>query len=425
MSPRSLTLCVFVVACAKPSGTGSPTGSTAATGATGVSAATMDTGADPGTGPTQPGPTVATRIGGKLLIGLFENPGGHWMHDSGVAWNARYAYFTRGWENNWGFGAHDGSFALDYMKSSDSVGLVPAIAYYVMNNYDPMYREDLFYQKTKDPTTMHGYFSDFLLMMQRCKDFGKPVLIMMEGDGYAYMQTQSQNNPSAYSAIADSGLPELAGVPNTAAGWGQAFLALRKAAGADNALLGMHLSGWASGKDLLYFQVSDALQPEVDKVYTFLSALGLDSYDFLVSDPLDRDSNFYVLTKGEDRWWDMSAAASISSKSFNRYNEYLRLWQQKAHKPFVLWQIPLGNSYHLDQNNTGQARGGYKDNRVEYFLGTAAHTSALVSLGVIALLFGAGTGGQASYGNDLAPSNISYIQTLADTFFKAGGLALP
>ena len=37
-------------------------------------------------------------------------------------------------------------------------------------------------------------------------------------------------------------MPELAGLPNTVAGWGLAFLQLRKSVGANNAILGMHVS---------------------------------------------------------------------------------------------------------------------------------------------------------------------------------------
>jgi hypothetical protein len=108
------------------------------------------------------------------------------------------------------------------------------------------------------------------MLMARVKEFGKPTLILLEADGFGYMQQQSKNNPNAYAAVAATGLPELAGLPNTVAGWGLAFLQLRKAVGASNAILGIHISGWASGKDLAYFSVGDALLPEVQKVHTFL-----------------------------------------------------------------------------------------------------------------------------------------------------------
>ena len=95
--------------------------------------------------------------------------------------------------------------------------------------------------------------------------------------------SRSASNPNAFAAIASSGMPELAGLPNTVAGWGLAFLQIKKAVGANNAILGIHLSAWASGKDIAHFNVTDPLQPEVDKVYNFLAPAGL-------GEQRDRDS---------------------------------------------------------------------------------------------------------------------------------------
>src|SRR6185369_6059822 len=124
--------------------------------------------------------------------------------------------------------------------------------------------------------------------------------------------------------------------------------------------LGIHISAWASGKDVSYYNVTDPLGPEVDKVYNFLAPAGIaanvtgQTYDVLVGDPLDRDSDFYRLSQGNpNRWWDASDTASISSRSFNRYAEWLRLWNVTAQKRWVLWQIPLGNSASKNVNNNG------------------------------------------------------------------------
>ena len=118
-------------------------------------------------------------------------------------------------------------------------------------------------------------------------------------------------------------MPELAGLPNTVAGYGLAFLQLRKAAAASNVVLGLHISAWASGKDIAAYNVTEPLSPEVDKVYGFLAPFGLaanvtgQQFDVLVGDPLDRDADFYRVTQGSNRWWDASDTASISSRSFN------------------------------------------------------------------------------------------------------------
>ncbi len=369
----------------------------------------------------------------SLLVGLFENTGGTWMKNSEVAWNARYRYLTKNWVNNWGFGAYDGGFALSYMKECDGLKTVPAISYYQMND-EPGGGEGQFLIKVQTPATMKSYFGDFKILMQRAKEFGKPVYILLEPDGVGFLQNQTGSKSETYAAIAASGMPELAGLPNTVAGFGLAFLAIKNAVGASNALLGLHISGWASGQDLFAYSVTIPLQPEIDKVYNFLAPLGLNSnvtgltYDLLVGDPLDRDADYYKVVKndGGNHWWDTSATASVNSRSFNRYREWLHLWNIKSGKPWVLWQIPLGNSNHLNVNNNGNAREGYKDNRPEYFLGDNGiqHCQQFASAGVIALLFGAGAGGVSSYGNDIYTDGKSFMQTRGAAFFAAGGVTL-
>lgn len=374
---------------------------------------------------------VPAPLPARLAVGLVEEPGATWMKTSGVPWDMRYHYFTRGWRDNWGWDAtHSGQWGLDFMKECDAQGAIPVVQYYCMNE-EPGGGEGQFYSKTQNAATMASYFDDFKVLMQRCKDFGKPVLVLMEGDGFAYMEIQSHDNPDAPAAIASTGMAELQGLPNTAAGWGLAFLQLRKAVGAANVVLGMHISAWATQLDISYFNVTDPLQPEVDKAYAFLSKLGLASnvtgqtYDVLVGDPLDRDSDYYRISLGQDRWWDASDSAPIASKSFNRYAEWLRLWNIKAQKRWVLWQVPLGNSNHLNVPNNGGPREGYKDNRPEYFFaGDDGHLRKFADAGVIALLFGAGVGGQATYQNDLFTDGQPFMKTHAGAFLKAGGLAI-
>jgi hypothetical protein len=316
------------------------------------------------------------------------------------------------------------------MKECDQQNTIPVLQFYVMNG-EPGGGEGEFYNKTKNPQTMAEYFNEFKILLERVKEFGKPVILLIEADGFSFLQSQTGSNPDAYSAIADSGLVELADLPNSAAGWGLAFLKLRQSVGAGNALLGMHISAWASGKDISY-SVTDPIQPEVDKVYNFLAPLGLaqnqtgDTYDLLVSDPSDRDADFYKVTYGHDSWWDASDSAPIESKSFNRYAEWLRLWNVKAQKRWVLWQIPLGNSNNLNVWNSGNPSEGYRDNRTEYFFGPQrdAHLAKWVDCGVIALLFGAGAQGQANYTNDVYSDGQLFMKSRAGAFLNAGGMNL-
>jgi hypothetical protein len=381
-------------------------------------------------GPSGAAGVIPFGLPSRFTVGLFEDHGGTWMRNSGVRWDARYRYFTQGWVNNWGWSAYDGSWGLSYFRESDAQGLTPVVQYYVMNGVAG-YNENAFLATMQNPSKMADYFGQWKILMERVRDFGKPAVILVEADGFGFLEQQSAGNPNAYAAVAASGIPELAALPNTVAGWGLAFLQLRKSVGATNAILAMDISGWATGKDLFYFSVTDPLGPEVDKAYTFLAPLGLaanqtsQTWDLLANNPLDRDSDYYT-TLGQNRWWDASDTASISSRSFTRYAEWLRLWNLKAQKRWVLWQIPLGNSNHLNVYNNGQPRQGYKDNRPEYFFGVNgdAHRQAFAKVGVIGVYFGAGTGGMSGYGNDTYTDGQLFMKSRAGLFLNSGGLLI-
>jgi Bacterial Ig domain len=374
--------------------------------------------------------TIPYGLPSRFTVGLYEENGSTWMHGSGALWDTRYRYFTYGWVNNWGWGAYDGSWGLSYLKDCDTQGEMPVVEYYVMNGLSG-YNESAFLATAQNAAKMADYFGEWKILMQRVRDFGKTTVILVEGDGFGFLEQQAAGNPSAYAAVAATGIPELAGLPNTVAGWGQAFLQLRSAVGASNAILAMDISGWATGKDLLYFSVTDSLSPEVDKAYAFLAPLGLSAnqtgstWDLLTNNPLDRDSDYYT-TLGQNRWWDASDSASISSKSFNRYAEWLRLWNVKSAKRWLLWQVPLGNSNHLNIYNDGTPRAGYKDNRPEYFFqwNADAHRQKFASAGVVGLLFGGGASGMSGYTNDVYTDGQLFMKSRAGAFLGSGGLTI-
>ncbi len=131
---------------------------------------------------TAAGP-VPAGLPAHVLVGLFEDSGGTWMKSSGVPWDARYRYFTKGWVENWGWSAYDGSFGLQYMQECSAQGYVPAIQYYQMNA-EPGGGEAQFLTKVQNSTTMASYFNDFKILMQRVKELGKPTFVLLEADGF-------------------------------------------------------------------------------------------------------------------------------------------------------------------------------------------------------------------------------------------------
>jgi hypothetical protein len=381
-----------------------------------------------GGGPGDAAGVIPFGLPNRFTVGLYEENNQTWMSTSGARWDTRYRYFTNGWVNNWGWGNYDGSWGLAYLQQCDSMGFMPVVQYYVMSGISN-YNESAFLATAQDAAKMADYFGQWKILMQRVKDFGKPTVILVEADGFGFLEQQTGGNASTYAAVAATGIPELAGLPNTVAGWGLAFLELRASVGATNAILAMDISGWGTGKDLLYFSVTDPLDIEVNKAYAFLAPLGLaanqtgQTWDLLSNNPLDRDSDYYS-TLGQDRWWDPSDTASISSKSFNRYAEWLRLWNVKSAKRWMLWQIPLGNSNHLNVYNNGNPREGYKDNRPEYFFlfgdGGNTHRRTFAHDGVIGLLFGAGAGGMSFYTNDTYTDGQLFMKSRAGGFLNSG-----
>jgi hypothetical protein len=276
--------------------------------------------------------------------------------------------------------------------------------------------------------------------MQRASGYAKPVVVIVEGGYFGDLQQQSHGNTSTTASIASSGLPELASLPDTVAGFGLAFLAMRKAASADNVVLGIDVPFWATGEFILA-NTSDDIQPHVDSQYAFLAPFGLAdnltgaTFDFVANSPGPGDFDWLRLdqanngNQSQDVWWDPSDSAILTSRSFNRYAEWLRLFNQASNLRWALWQLPLGNSNspNIDNPNTAggsppSGAGGWKDNRTEYFFCSQSnrHLGRFADAGVIALLFGSGGAGCTDQTSDYYVDGQPFLKTHAGALLAAG-----
>jgi hypothetical protein len=166
-----------------------------------------------------------------------------------------------------------------------------------------------------------------------------------------------------------------------------------------------------------------------------------DRFDFQASNPLSGDADYYRIVGGDNgRWWDASDTASVNSKSFNRYAEWLRQFNQASGRRWMLHQIPVGNSNMLNVDSDCGAptdkctpRTGYKDNRPEYFFNYDApssktirdqHLAKFADAGVIGLLFGAGDGGSTTPYNDTWTDGQLFLKSRAGAVISAGGFAI-
>jgi YHS domain-containing protein len=226
------------------------------------------------------------------------------------------------------------------------------------------------------------------------------------------------------------------------AGFGLAFLQLRKSVGANNVLLGFDVPYWATG-DFISTNTEDDIQPHVDSQFAFLSALGLganatgQTFDFVATNPLGADFDWYRLdladngNQSQNLWWDPRDTAPITSRSFNRYAQWLSLFNKASSLRWLLWQIPMGNSNSPNVDNTNGASvsnqaAGWKDNRPEYFFCSESnrHLGQFADAGVIALLFGAGGTGCTDQTSDYYPNGQLFLQSHAGAIVNSGGFPL-
>jgi hypothetical protein len=239
-----------------------------------------------------------------------------------------------------------------------------------------------------DTVTMTAIYNDLKLFMQRAGAFSSTrVVLHVEPDLWGYMQQAAASDDAATvpAKVAATGLAELTGLPNTAAGFAQAVRKLRDTY-APNVVLGYHLSMWGTGNDI---QFSKPTLPQVDALATrsanFYRSLGSD-FDVAFAEFSDRDAAFYQYHYGDN------GAHWMTAEDFSRHARYMNTFSNGSGERLVLWQVPLGNTKMRAQNNTWNH---YQDNRVEWLLEEPArtHLTTYLNAGVVAFLFGRGAEG--------------------------------
>jgi hypothetical protein len=363
--------------------------------------------------PAQAAPAVATRASlpsDRLHFGLANGPGTQldWMVGSGVPWRYRYQYLAggintaggssdpcagnAGWQT-WNSPA--GQFVTDYINASAAHSYIPVFTYYEIVQSNPSQgNESAELTKISTLCTMQAYWADFTVLMQKVGAYGGQVVVHVEPDFWGFMEHQSPDPTTIPAVVASSGNADLAGLPNTVAGMGLAFLKLRDKY-APNAILGIHASSWGSGVDISTdHRTTVDPNAEADAIVAFLDKAGLvgnpsgiTPWDVIFNDVADHDAGWYgALTN--DHWWDRN---NVVFPNFARWLAFMSRLHSDTSLPLVEWQVPAGNQYFDTMNNTD---GHYQDNRAEYFL---AHPDQLSAAGIVAVLFGAGNAGQTSY----------------------------
>jgi hypothetical protein len=344
--------------------------------------------------------STATLPQDRLHFGLSNGPDQvQWMTSSGAPWRYRYQYLAggvntgKGWET---WNSPSGAFAGSYMGGSGANGYIPVFTYYELLQSMPSTgsnQSDRDFSNLNNATTMKAYYANFKLLMQLSGAYGKPVVVHVEPDLWAFLQQRAAGNGAGTlsASVKSSGFGDVAGIPDTVQGFAEALLKLRDQY-ATNAILAIHASTWSTGVDIgTSTNASVDAVTQADQTAAFLDSAGISSnpygstWDLVFSDVDDHDAGWWE-KKGLDNadfthWWD---PANKTFPNFSRYLAWVAELHIKTNRPQMAWQVPVGNQYFLTMNNTC---GHYQDNVAPYFI---SHPADLFAAGLIAVLFGAG-----------------------------------
>jgi hypothetical protein len=337
-------------------------------------------------------PLPASWPSSQLQLGMADSPGGAAAMKRIAPFGFRYQYLAGGVNtgNGWSTWNASGAFATFYIQDSVANGIVPVFTYYMLLQSLPGggSESDADFANLNNTPTMTAYYNDVKLFFQKAAAFpNQPIVLHVEPDLWGYLEQRAANDDatSLSAKVSETGLPELAGLPSTAAGFARAFVKLRDAY-APNVILGYHVSVWGTGVDIALSNPPDAAVDALAlRAAAFFNSLAA-RFDIAFGEFSDRDSGFYqyVYGDGGHSWWD--------ADDFRRSVRFLGGFSRAANKRIVLWQIPLGNTRMRAMANT---TGHYQDNRPEWLLDEPArtHLTAYRDAGVVALLFGGGAGG--------------------------------
>jgi len=336
-----------------------------------------------------------------FALGLASPPGETpWMKASGAEWKFRYQYLCGGVNTGTGWStwnSPDGQFATDYLNESAAAGDIPVFTYYQILQSNPLLdQENLpsYQQKFMNVAAMAAYYADWKLLMQKCGEFGKPVVVHVEPDLWGYMQ-QTTATPQEYKVEVDgSKFPEVAGLPNDAQGFAEALVLLRKKY-APNVILALHASMWSSKIDVgSNRDASLDVAAQANATAKWLNGLG-EGWDLCFTDFADRDAAYKQLVESNPgTWWDETNA---QLPNFHQAEYWMSVLNHGLQRRLVVWQVPIGNTKARSCDNSHEH---YQDNRVQYYLDSAygkSHIQELVNSGAIAILFGRGDGNTTSY----------------------------
>jgi hypothetical protein len=329
----------------------------------------------------------------RLELGLSDQPGDAAALSRSAPFGFRHQYLAGGVNTGQGWSTWNpgGSFVPMYIRESAAHHLTPVFTYYMVRQSLPgefvpdELKADL--GNLDNAATIKGLLADMRLFFKRAGATHRTVVMHVEPDlwGYAEQAARHDNASTVRARVSAARMPELAGLPDTIAGFAQAIKRLRDRY-APRVLLAYHLSVWGTKVDIA---LSDPPNAEVRRLglraARFYRSLHT-HFDLTFGEFSDRDAGFKqeIYGDGGASWWNAA--------DFARDVRFLSTYSRAARQRLAMWQIPLGNTEIRAENNTW---GHFQDNRVQWLLGagSARHLRAYRNAGVIAFLFGGGADG--------------------------------
>ncbi len=327
-----------------------------------------------------------------LQLGSAAGAGGAAALRSVAPVGFEYQYLSGGVNTGGGWATWNpnGTFVTNYANEAHANGMIPVFSYYTIYQSNPgasMGEPAGIYANINNASTMSSYYNDLKLFFQRAADAGGKSVLQVEPDLWAYLQQQATNDDAHTVAmkVGSSGQADVAGLPDNAAGFGQAIARLRDRY-APNVDIGFHFSSWAVGGDWVYSDPSDAVVDSLGvRNARFYLSMGA-NFNIAFNDLSDRDAAFkqYVYGDNGTSWWN--------ADDYRRSTVFIAAFVRTARVRVVVWQIPQGNTKMRAENNTWNH---YQDNKVEWLLEDPgrAHMTAYANAGVVAFLFGRGADG--------------------------------
>ncbi len=278
-----------------------------------------------------PAHDICAELGPDLGVGIASySAAGDWPEQAelthGVDWRFLYLYVVPtsdpAADREW--------FLLHKADLAASLGAVPVYTFYEllqrgqqagMTGTEP----EVVQAVLQEPALMRAYFDDFVFLVETVSAAPTPPIVHVEPDSWGFMSWAMgiEGNADATSvpvAVAGSGHPELADLPDHAGGLGHALLRLRDRF-APAVRLAWHASNFRAGT-----------RPEVTT--GFYSSVG--EWDVLFTDSPHLEAD-------EATWWEPADPAAV-----DRNVTWLRTVSEGAELPVVMWQMPIGTTdFHL------------------------------------------------------------------------------